>query len=148
MDCQRREDRLGVLHIDQQRQPRQAGLSGVDAANPRVENTMGNIIRWKEDGDFAATTFAWNHFVMAGNPVLDRADAKGNVKGDQPGSPDGLWVDGRGVLWIETDISTSTLGRAITLPRQTTACTRQTRRRVKSAAFWWVRVAANSLASS
>ena len=87
------------------------GFPGVDAANPRVENTMGNIIRWKEDGDFAATTFVWNHFVMAGNPVLDRADAKGNAKGDQLGSPDGLWVDGRGVLWIETDISTSTLGK-------------------------------------
>lgn len=87
------------------------GFPGVDAANPRVENTMGNIIRWQEDGDFAATTFAWNHFVMAGNPTLDRADAKGNVKGDQFGSPDGLWVDGRGVPWIETDISTSTLGK-------------------------------------
>ena len=24
---------------------------GVDAANPRANNTMGNIIRWKEDGD-------------------------------------------------------------------------------------------------
>ena len=72
---------------------------------------MGNIIRWKEDGDFTATTFQWNHFVMAGNPALDRADAKGNVKGDHLGSPDGLWVDGRGVLWIQTDISTSTLGK-------------------------------------
>ena len=29
----------------------------VDAANPRVNNSMGHIIRWKEDGDFDGTTF-------------------------------------------------------------------------------------------
>lgn len=85
---------------------------GVDAANPRVNNTMGNIIRWKDDGDFDAQTFQWNHFIMAGNPALERADAKGNTKGDSFGSPDGLWVDGRGVLWIQTDISTTALGKA------------------------------------
>ena len=28
-----------------------------------------------------------NHFVMAGNPALDRADAKGNVKGDHRAVP-------------------------------------------------------------
>ena len=27
---------------------------GVDAANPRANNTMGDIIKWKEDGDFDA----------------------------------------------------------------------------------------------
>ena len=79
---------------------------------------------------------------MAGNPVLDRADAKGNVKGDQLGSPDGLWVDGRGVLWIETDISTSTrLARTITLPAKQRHV-RSERRQVKSPLSGWVRVAA------
>ena len=87
------------------------GFPGVDAANPRVDNTMGNIIRWKEDGDFDGRTFAWNHFVLAGDATLPRADAKGNIKGDTFGSPDGLWVDGRGVMWIQTDISTSALGK-------------------------------------
>ncbi|ARV20825.1 hypothetical protein AEP_03908 [Curvibacter sp. AEP1-3] len=84
---------------------------GVDAANPRVNNTQGNIIRWKEDGDFAGTTFAWNHFIMAGDPSLERADAKGNIKGDMFSCPDGLWVDGRGVLWIQCDMSTSAMGK-------------------------------------
>ncbi len=88
-----------------------SGFPGVDAANPRADNTMGNIIRWKDDGDFSGSTFAWNHFIMAGDSELPRADAKGNVKGDKFGSPDGLWVDGRGVLWIETDISTTALGK-------------------------------------
>ena len=27
------------------------------------------------------------------------------------GSPDGLWFDHRGVLWIQTDVSTSVLGK-------------------------------------
>ena len=87
------------------------GFPGVDAANPRADNTMGNIIRWKDDGDFSGLTFTWNHFIMAGDSELPRADAKGNVRGDKFGSPDGLWVDSRGVLWIETDISTTALGK-------------------------------------
>jgi secreted PhoX family phosphatase len=84
---------------------------GVDAANPRVNNTQGNIIRWKEDGDFHGATFAWNHFVFAGDPSLDRADAKGNIKGDMFSCPDGLWVDGRGLMWIQCDMSTSAMGK-------------------------------------
>ena len=84
---------------------------GVDAANPRANNTMGHIIRWKDDGDFDAATFAWNHFVLAGDAANERAEAKGNVRGDAFGCPDGLWVDGRGVLWIQTDMSTSAMGK-------------------------------------
>ena len=84
---------------------------GPDAANPRADNTMGNIIKWKEDGDFDAATFRWSHFVLAGDPASTRADAKGNVKGDMFGCPDGLWVDPRGVLWIQTDMSTSAMGK-------------------------------------
>jgi secreted PhoX family phosphatase len=83
----------------------------VDAANPRANNTMGNVIRWKEEGDFDGTRFRWDHFVLAGDPGNERADAKGNVKGDMFGCPDGLWVDGRGTLWIQTDMSTSAMGK-------------------------------------
>jgi secreted PhoX family phosphatase len=83
----------------------------VDAANPRANNSMGHIIRWKEDGDFDGTAFQWNHFVLAGDPANERADAKGNVKGDAFGCPDGLWTDARGVLWIQTDMSTSAMGK-------------------------------------
>jgi uncharacterized protein len=83
----------------------------VDAANPRANNTMGHIIRWKEDGDFDGETFRWNHFVLAGDPQNSRAEAKGNVKGDAFACPDGLWTDSRGVLWIQTDMSTSSMGK-------------------------------------
>jgi secreted PhoX family phosphatase len=84
---------------------------GVDAANPRANNTMGHIIRWKDDGDFTGTSFSWNHFVLAGDPASARPEAQGNVKGDAFACPDGLWADARGVLWIQTDMSTSAMGR-------------------------------------
>jgi len=84
---------------------------GVDEANPRANNGMGHIIRWKEDGDHDGLAFQWNHFVLAGDPFNERAEAKGNVKGDAFACPDGLWVDARGVLWIQTDMSTSAMGK-------------------------------------
>ncbi len=84
---------------------------GVDAMNPRANNSMGNIIRWKEDGDFHGTTLKWNHFVLAGDPANARAEARGNIKGDLFACPDGLWTDARGVLWIQTDMSTSAMGK-------------------------------------
>ena len=88
-----------------------AGQPGVDAANPRANNTMGHVIRWKEDGGFEGTNFQWDHFVLAGDPANTRAETQGQVKGDSFGAPDGLWVDSRGVLWIQTDMSTSAMGR-------------------------------------
>ncbi len=80
-----------------------AGKPGVDAANPRANNSMGAVIRWKEDRDFDATTFRWSHLVLAGDPANERPEAQGNVKGDIFGCPDGLAFDARGVLWIQTD---------------------------------------------
>jgi secreted PhoX family phosphatase len=82
-----------------------------EVVNPRANNTQGNIIRWKEDNDFHAVTFAWNHFILAGDASLARAEAKGNIKGDMFSCPDGLWVDGRGLMWIQTDMSTSNMGK-------------------------------------
>ena len=82
-------------------------MPGVDAANPRANNVMGQIIRWKEEVDFDATTFAWDHIVLAGDPGNARAEAKGNIKGDLFACPDGLMLDARGVLWIQTDMHAS-----------------------------------------
>jgi uncharacterized protein len=88
-----------------------AGKPPPDAANPRSNNTMGQVIRWKEASDLDATTFTWDHLVLAGDPAQPRDDAKGNIRGDIFGSPDGIWADPRGVVWIQTDCSTSTLGK-------------------------------------
>ena len=79
------------------------GQPGVDAANPRANNVFGQIIRWKESGDFDATTFGWNHLVLAGDPANQRPEAKGNIRGDLYACPDGLAFDARGVLWVQTD---------------------------------------------
>jgi hypothetical protein len=79
------------------------GMPGVDAANPRANNVMGQIIRWKEGGDFDALAFTWNHLVLAGDPANARPEAKGNIKGDIFACPDGIAFDSRGVLWIQTD---------------------------------------------
>ena len=84
---------------------------GVDAANPRTKNMMGNIIRWKESTDFDSVSFAWNHLLLAGDRDNERADARGNIKGDQFACADGLTLDDRGVLWIQTDAHASEMNK-------------------------------------
>lgn len=84
----------------------------VDAANPRDKNVYGHIIRWREpEGDPRATRFAWDVFVLCGDPSMSEEAKRGNIRGDVFGSPDGLWFDARGVLWIQTDVSTSVLNK-------------------------------------
>jgi uncharacterized protein len=83
-----------------------------DAANPRSPNPYGHIIRWREQGnDPAALKFRWDMFMLAGDPQNADSEKRGNIKGDWFGSADGLWFDDGGLLWIQTDVSTSTLGR-------------------------------------
>ena len=89
----------------------QSGEPGVDAANPRANNVMGQIIRWVDTGDFDSTTMRWNHLVLAGDPANARPEAQGNIQGDVFACPDGLTIDARGVLWIQTDMSTSAVGK-------------------------------------
>jgi uncharacterized protein len=100
----------------------------VDAANPRANNTMGNIIKWTEGPasssaaplsshavtkgrDFDAVVFTWTHFVMAGDPVNARDEAKGNIKGDLFGCPDGITIAPNGVLWVQTDAFATELNK-------------------------------------
>ncbi len=90
----------------------EAGKPATDAANPLVNNVMGNVIRWKETNDFDATTFAWSHLVFAGDPANDRAAAKprpvkAGASTDIFACPDGLALDKQGVLWIQTDAHAS-----------------------------------------
>jgi secreted PhoX family phosphatase len=86
------------------------GLNGV---NPRAINLYGHIVRWRESGaDAAALRFDWDIFVQAGDPAQLQESLKGNIDGDLFASPDGLWFDPAGRLWIQTDVSTSVLGDA------------------------------------
>jgi len=84
----------------------------LNAANPRASNLMGHIVRWSEaNGDSSSTVFKWEIYTLAGDPNSTEPHLRGNVIGDTLGSPDGLWFDKRGILWTQTDISTSTLGK-------------------------------------
>jgi hypothetical protein len=90
----------------------------VDAANPRASNSFGHIIRWRESGgDSTALTFDWDIFVLAGDPAIaaemDNPGLAGNINGSLFGSPDGLWFDYNGVLWIQTDISSDALNDGV-----------------------------------
>lgn len=95
------------------------GTSGpaVDAPNPRSYeaprgetvqrgNVNGHILRLREAGDdVTATTFTWDIYVFGAPADADPATV--NVSGlsaeNDFSSPDGLWFDARGVLWIQTD---------------------------------------------
>jgi uncharacterized protein len=86
---------------------------GVDSINPRADNIMGHIIRWREGSakgnDAAATEFRWMQFALAGDPNAEQTEHRGNINGDMYGSPDGLAFDAGGLLWIQTDVSTSAM---------------------------------------
>ena len=85
---------------------------GPDAANPRPENLFGHIIRWRENNrNAASTSFEWDIFALAGDPQNAEPNRQGNISGDAYGSPDGLWFDPAGRLWIQTDVSTSMLNK-------------------------------------
>jgi len=84
---------------------------GTDAANPRANNVMGQIIQWTEDGDFDATAMRWSHLLLAGDPANERPQARGNIQGDLFACPDGLTLDARGVLWVQTDMHASQMNQ-------------------------------------
>ena len=89
-----------------------AGREGANPANPRAPNRFGHIVRWTEDsGDHAAKRFRWETFVLAGDPAHADEKVRGNLKGDLYASPDGLMIDRRGVMWVQTDVSPSALLR-------------------------------------
>lgn len=82
-----------------------AGRPGADAANPRAPNRDGHLLRWFEDGgDHAATRFRWEIAVLAGDPQAADASARSDAAGDAFAAPDGLMVDPRGLVWIQTDL--------------------------------------------
>ncbi len=77
---------------------------GAKAVNLRSPNRDGHLVRWTEQGgDYAATRFRWEVFVAAGDPHDPDAAARGTQRGDAFSSPDGLLVDARGVVWVQTD---------------------------------------------
>ena len=85
-----------------------SGRRVTDAANPRVTNLHGHILKFKEEGNSPlATKFSWEIFLQAGDPSLSSGGANlvGNINGDTFSSPDGIRIDPKGRLWVQTDHS-------------------------------------------
>ncbi|MGB9192217.1 MULTISPECIES: PhoX family protein [unclassified Acinetobacter] len=84
-----------------------------DAANPRnytdpeggKGNVNGHIIRFREDADkTTATTFKWDIYLFGAEAkMLENINLSGLTDNNDFSSPDGMWFDPRGVLWIQTD---------------------------------------------
>ena len=83
-----------------------------DAANPRYYddgegnkgNPNGHIIRWKETGSQSATAFTWDIYLFgAENDAAANVNLSGLTDVNDFSSPDGLYFDHRGLLWIQTD---------------------------------------------
>jgi uncharacterized protein len=79
----------------------------VDAVNPRANNVYGHIVRWGYEDDFSDPVFFWEIFALAGDPAVPAHGS--TIMGDKFGSPDGIYVDPDERLWIQTDVSSSTI---------------------------------------
>jgi uncharacterized protein len=79
----------------------------VDAANPRPNNVYGHIVRWGYANDFTDPVFHWEIYALAGDPANPAHGS--TIVGDKFGSPDGIYVDPSERLWIQTDVSSSTI---------------------------------------
>ena len=79
----------------------------VDAANPRAINNYGHIITWKYAHDWTEPYFEWDLFALCGDPTNPGHGS--TIIGDKYGSPDGIYVAPSGRVWIQTDVSTSTI---------------------------------------
>ena len=79
-----------------------------NAANPRVPNKHGHIVRWHDADN--QVSFTWDIFVFganaAGSPDVNRS---GLTELNQFASPDGMTFDSRGILWVQTDNGESTI---------------------------------------
>ncbi len=81
--------------------------SPTDFANPRTPNPYGHILRWYYHSDFTEPTFGWDIFALCGDPSNPAHGS--TINGDKFGSPDGIYVAPSGRLWIQTDVSGSTI---------------------------------------
>ena len=96
-----------------------SGSLDIDPANPRAYtdntsastgrqgNVNGHIIRWRENGGNAGTSLSWDIFLFGAESAADpdEINLSGLTADNDFSSPDGLYFDGRGLLWIQTDDS-------------------------------------------
>jgi uncharacterized protein len=70
------------------------GSPAANAANPQAPNPDGHIIRWLDSDQHVGLTFEWEILILASST---------HGTEDSFASPDGLWADPDGRLFIETD---------------------------------------------
>ena len=87
-----------------------SGWEAPSSPNPRAPNPYGHILEIvPTGGDHTDLTMRWSVYLLAGDPAFDplvKLDAS-NIFG----SPDGLWIDDDGRMWIQTDISNGSQNR-------------------------------------
>ena len=98
----------GFVYCTLTNNSRRGTATPLDAANPRADNVYGHIVRWQYRTDYTEPTFRWEIFALAGDPAVPATGA--TIVGDKYGSPDGIYVSPQGRLWIQTDVSGSTVG--------------------------------------
>lgn len=72
-----------------------AGRAGTNKANPQAANVWGHIIRWKDTDKHIGESFSWSIFALS-TEVTDSG-------GQMFGSPDGIWADPDGRIFVQTD---------------------------------------------
>ncbi len=70
-----------------------------DAANPQAPNLNGHIIRWRDTKRHTGTDFRWDIYVLSDDTLPEN----GGDESYSFASPDGLWADPTGRLFIGTD---------------------------------------------
>ncbi|STZ56414.1 Predicted phosphatase [Moraxella lacunata] len=79
----------------------------VNGANPRSYDGKGNqhghIIRFAETAGGVGGTFVWDIYLFASPHDKHEQNLSGLTAENDLSSPDGLFFDPRGVLWIQTD---------------------------------------------
>lgn len=84
--------------------PRPSRFTSLVERRTRTANVHGHVVRWRE-ADPAAEASTCDVFVLAADPASASESLRGSYRGDVFSSPDGLAFDARGVLWIQTDMS-------------------------------------------
>ena len=134
-------------HADQQQRARRAGNQPADGPAQQPGSTQpirGRPIRTGTSSagptpnDFTEPTFRWDIFALCGDPANPAHGS--TIVGDKFGSPDGLYVAPSGRLWIQTDVSGSTInsGRLRRLRQQPDAL-RRSDEPERSAGSWSAR---------
>ncbi len=76
--------------------PGRGARPGASASNPQAPNPDGHIIKWRDSKNFVGLTFKWDIFILA-------SSTHGATDERTFSSPDGLWADPDGRLFIQTD---------------------------------------------